>query len=373
MKNESSTIAYMAFARIPTEKAHGVQIVQTCQALARAGMQVDLFVPYRKNEITETISSYYGIDQAFSVKTVYVPDLVFLGKIGYALSLIMFSARAYISVMWGRYNAVYSRDILPLLPFVVGGKRTYYESHKNEWGLVKSFLFRKVRGLICITEGLQKFYTEKGIEKKRIHVVPDAVDMTMYDGLPTKEDCRKQLGLPTDKRIAMYVGSFFRYAWKGADVFLDAAQELPHYIFVGVGVNQKEKHDLENKGLARNVILIEKQPSSHIAMYMKSADVLVLPNKKGDVVSEKYTSPMKMFEYMASGNPIVSSKLESILEVLSDKEAVLVPPNDPKELARGITKAFNESSEYSKNAYEIAKEYTWDKRAQKIIDIVCAE
>ena len=75
--------------------------------------------------------------------------------------------------------------------------------------------------------------------------------------------------------------------------------------------------------------------------WLKSADVLVLPNKKGEKISERYTSPLKLFEYMASGRPMIVSDLSSLREIVSAETAMFVEPNDPQALVSGIRGVFD--------------------------------
>ena len=107
--------------------------------------------------------------------------------------------------------------------------------------------------------------------------------------------------------------------------------------------------------------------------YLASADLLLLPNKKGDPVSEFYTSPMKLFEYMASGVPIVASNICSLREVLEENSAFIFEPNNPSDMARVIKFAIGneiESKKRADNAKELSKEYAWNKRAEKIIGFI---
>lgn len=100
------------------------------------------------------------------------------------------------------------------------------------------------------------------------------------------------------------------------------------------------------------------------------ADVLVLPNKSGWRESELFTSPMKLFEYMASGKPVVASSLPSIREILSDNNAFLVQPNNPAELARGIETLISNpelGKKLAAQALADVAQYSWEMRAKKIL------
>ncbi len=178
--------------------------------------------------------------------------------------------------------------------------------------------------------------------------------------------------LPQDKKIILYAGSFYLYDWKGVDVLLEVAQKLnaENWLFVLVGGNAKEIKEIQNKYQLENILLVGHQPQNEIPIYLKAADILVLPNKKGFEASEKYTSPLKLFEYMASGRPIVASDLPSIREILNENNAVLVEPNNAKALAEGIKKVLSNPElvdKISQKAYEDVKNYTWGKRVSQIL------
>ena len=106
-------------------------------------------------------------------------------------------------------------------------------------------------------------------------------------------------------------------------------------------------------------------------MFIKSADVLLLPNIPSTQESTFYTSPIKMFEYMASGVPIVASDLPSIREILNDRNAVLVKAGDASDLLRGITQALNdEKNKFGMQAKKDVQQYTWLARAQNILKFI---
>jgi len=130
-----------------------------------------------------------------------------------------------------------------------------------------------------------------------------------------------------------------------------------------------KKQTSENK----NIIVVGSRPHSEIPYWQKSADVLVLPNTAKEDISKYYTSPMKLFEYMASGNSIVASDLPSIREVLNKDNSVLVEPDNPKKLAEGMNKVlgdFNFADKISKQALEDVKNYTWGERVKNILDFI---
>ena len=104
-----------------------------------------------------------------------------------------------------------------------------------------------------------------------------------------------------------------------------------------------------------------------------SADVLVLPNSAKPKISSHYTSPLKLFQYMASGVPIIASDLPSIREILTDDTAFWFPPDDERALARQIEYVLShpdEARSKAARAREEVKKYTWDARASAILEYI---
>jgi len=122
-----------------------------------------------------------------------------------------------------------------------------------------------------------------------------------------------------------------------------------------------------------SVIVKAHEPSELIPAYLSAADVLVLPNEPVSEESIRYTSPIKLFEYMASGRPIVASDLPSIREILSEEIAVFVQPDNKEDLARGIAIALKDSvlgEKLASKAREKVAQWTWQKRAENLRKII---
>jgi len=106
-----------------------------------------------------------------------------------------------------------------------------------------------------------------------------------------------------------------------------------------------------------------------VAPLLKQADVLILPNPVS-AISTAFTSPLKLFEYMAAGRPIVASDLPSIREVLTDgHNALLVEPGNPRALTAAVRRLKEDpqtAARLSHQALEDVREYTWDRRAARL-------
>ena len=370
-------IIYIVNARIPTEKAHGYQIAKMCEAFALAGVEVELWLPLRKNTIRENIFDAYGLKHIFTVQYIKIPDFlrhrqILQGPI-YLVQTFLFLILLFFKKTPGA--VIYTRN--PEIAFLWTLKRSYvvFEDHgwpKNKKRLYR-FLLRKVGGVVAITHCIARIYKNMK-EAPPVFVAPDAVDLDLFTISHEMTAVRDKLGLPQDKKIIMYTGSFYLYAWKGVDVLLDAAEYLPEqYLVVLVGADESEYNEFNLRYRSPNIRIIARKEHMEIPYYLKASDVLVLPNKKGNITSECYTSPLKLFEYMASGVPIVASRIASVQEILSDDNSCLVEANDAQKLALGIKKVVA-SEEYSKKIAVQARidvmDHTWLKRAERVINFI---
>jgi glycosyltransferase involved in cell wall biosynthesis len=387
-------LVYLANARLPTEKAHGLQIVKMCEAFAQAGATVELVVPQRANtpqmQGIDDLWAYYGITTRFALIRLPCLDWPWLTHVG--LEPLWFRWIEYtfgLSVLWfliqrprrKRDLILYTRDEY-LGPWLLRlkhrlGLRVFFEAH-NMHGRSWARRFGDADGLIAITHGLRQEFVEAGLPAVRCLVAPDGVDLARLEGLPDRAQARKQLNLPADEPIVCYTGHLF--AWKGVYTLVESAGRLPEARFVFVGGMPEDVQALHRFAANRhaaNVQFVGHVPPTQVPLYQAAADVLVLPNSGREAISTRYSSPLKLFEYMAAGRPIVASGLPSTREVLTDGlDALLVEPDDPDALANGIRRILS-SAELAASlgmaAQRKVADFTWQKRAQEVLAFIAEQ
>mgnify|MGYP001568114426 FL=1 len=354
--------------------------MKMCEAFADIGHKVELIVPWRFNFIKIEPFEYYGVKKNFKITKLPSLDLVWLGRIGFWAQSFTFAEVSGWYALFKKADIFYSRDELPLFNLGFFKRNLFWEAHDGRLNFIIKNIIKRCAGIITITEGLKDFYARNGTAREKIFVAPDGVDLEKFTINLNKEECRERFSLPQNKKIIMYTGHL--YDWKGSDILLEAAREFEsknsesESLFVFVGGTKKDIEIFKSKAESvklSNIKILGHKPHYDIPYYLKAADVLVLPNRGDNDISRRYTSPMKLFEYMASGNPIVASDLPSIREILNETNAVLVKPDDSKELANGVIKVLRDddlSGKISKQALENIKEYTWQKRADKIISFI---
>jgi GxxExxY protein len=377
-------------------------------------ISVELIIPRRFNWIKENPFDYYGIEtiddhglnqwksvvlnpreselinhsrksvvlnprksEPFKITRLPCLDLIsldkYLGNLGLWIESFTFLISAFFYLLFKKADFFYTRDKEILLLTLIK-KNFIYEAHgfPQNYFLYSPF-FKKLKGIVVITQKLKELFVEKGIPENKILVAPDGVDLEEFDIKETKEECRGKLDLPLDKKIVLYTGHL--YEWKGVDTLAKASQYLPGDVeiyFVGGTKEDVEKFKVRCSNV-RNIRIVGHRSHSEIPYWLKAADVLVLPNTAKEDISKYWTSPMKMFEYMASKRPIVASDLPSIREILNENNSILVEPDNLQALANGIKKILQNpeiADKISNQAFQDVQQYTWEKRAKKILEFL---
>ncbi len=365
---------YIANIRMPTEKAHGLQIVKMCSAFARLGMEVELVAPFRFNHIAVDPFSYYGVPRTFTIRRLFSIDLVRWGFLGFLIQSLSFYICALGYTLWRRMRrpgsacVIYSREelFLGIASFFIRG--FFWEAHEAKNSFLARRAARNAAGIVAISRGLKEYYVGQNVAAEKIFVAPDGVDLKEFSLDISKEEARKKLDIPVETPTVVYTGHL--YGWKGVDTLIGAAKKLPGVNVYLVGGIERDISAYRRKGLPPHIHIVGQRPHSEIPLWLCAADVLVLPNSAKEAISRLYTSPIKLFEYMASGRPIVASDLPSIREILSDETAVFVASDNADALRDGIQKLLREkefAATIAMNACREAGQYTWHKRAERII------
>ncbi|MDP2665646.1 MAG: hypothetical protein Q8P23_03385, partial [bacterium] len=219
-------IYYVTNYRMPTERAHGIQIAKMCEAFIEAGAQLTLVVPRRKTD-ARSVREFYGLRVEVPKVTLFSLDWYTKGRILYRMSAFSFMVSSYFYMLRRRHEkgaVVYTIDgddwsygQMPLLPILY-----FAEMHGSKSRtLINRIFFRNISGAITINrlikEHLQKLFS---LSPDRVIVEHDAVDATHFLPIP-KDEARKRLGLSSDAKLILYIGRILE--WKGLEILPDAA------------------------------------------------------------------------------------------------------------------------------------------------------
>jgi glycosyltransferase involved in cell wall biosynthesis len=207
-------------------------------------------------------------------------------------------------------------------------------------------------------------------------VTPNGVDLDRYLNLPSAEDARKLLDLP-DQLTVGYTGHLYR--GRGLDLMVGLAKHYPDIKFLWVGGEQtaviRWQTRLEELGLG-NVQLLGFLPNEDMPMIQASCDVLMMPYEQSIEVSSggdtaAFASPMKAFEYLASGRAILASDLPVIREVLNGSNSMLLPADNTEAWIDALGKLLSDPGQrnwLAAHAQEDASQYGWVSRAERVLE-----
>ena len=383
-----ATLLYLSNSRIPSEKAHAKQILKTCAALA--GL-TDLLLVHAKRQNREwlqnvqNVQAFYALPRPVARQTVPSIDVfdpiarlpLGLQDLGFRFAFgLQFASHHMALAAWlagktaGYY---YTRDSLTAALCVLLGKRPiFFEAHtfpSSATGLrLQKWLVPRLDGISVLTTPLAALY--QALNPRRLTIIPDAADIENFNRV-SQAAARSELQLEAAQKYVLYVGQL--YAWKGLSTLIEAARQLPQAQVLVVGGTPEDLPRLRAELHASGVHNFRLQgfvPPTQVPTYLAAADVLVLPNTAKAAISRLYTSPLKLFEYMAAQRPIVASDLPSLRDILTPQHnAVLVTPDDPTALAAGIAQVLADphlAERLTRQAAEDVKQYSWEQRATRI-------
>ena len=369
----------------PDTKARHVQIAKMVDSFMDTPANVQMVLRKYKRGFKFDPREYYNLKNSFNITEIpsvkFLPikyDIYFhLSLKSYLKNIINTGLRGK-TFFYSRYgeNSGCLTEIMIDTADRLSFRGVFAEIHTGK-NLNTSKYVGRLDGIVVISGALKRKLMELGIDENKVLVAPSCVDLNSYMELASKNKLEfiNKLSLPIDKNLVVYTGHL--YEDRGIEELVESAKFLDdNTVVIIVGGLPKDvkrvRSQVNESGLSGKVIVLGNLPSSLIPSYQLSADVLVMPySEKWQL--KQWSSPMKMFEYMASKRPIVASDFPIIREVLNEKNSVLVRPGSAVDLAEGIKKYLGDAS-YSastaQKAFEDVGEYTWEKRANRILEFM---
>jgi len=242
------------------------------------------------------------------------------------------------------------------IPYVVWaqGSDVYFQSKVRR--LTIKIILKNADAVIALTEDMKNHL--KNIYSREIFIIPNGFELSKFEYL-SKDNYYTKFGFEKNTKIILYVGRF--HPVKGLKYLIEAMKIIgdkeKRLVLIGYG---EEKDYLENLvkifKLENCVTFIGKTPNDEVFRYMASSDVFVLPS-----LSEGF--PIVVLEAMASGLPIIATKVRGVPEIFKDgQNGFLVEPRNPEQIAKKILLILNDeklSKRISKNNLREVKKYDW--------------
>jgi glycosyltransferase involved in cell wall biosynthesis len=373
-------LLYISTGAVPSRWAHSFQSMKMAEALSRQVSDLELLTTgsLLHSPIHDVpLRTWYGLRDSFRVVRLPVHWRLrdpFITRV----SNPRFDRAAVAYARWHRPDLVVARSPEAGIGCARAGIPTILEYHSVHKVGVHQPAFDPIAaiaqrnsllGLVTVTEYLREQYAGLGVPEDKLMVWPDAVDPAVFDQAPSRVEARRSFGLPEDAPVAVYCGHF--YPEKGVDHLIDAAAKAPEVTFCLVGGTPKDTARLRGlAAAARNVRFEGFVPNRLVPSYLSAANLVVIPSS-GRFEHARAASPLKLFESMAAGRPIVATRVPALETWLQHREnAWLVDPDSGGALAEGVL-ALTRDEELSRRLADQARldvaPYTWERRAREIL------
>ena len=353
-------IIYIAETSLSNKSAYTLHVLKMCDALSKQS-EVELILPYinsnfKLNEIKKNF--------LLTSKKKFIVKTILKYKIKNFLKRILFGYKSAKYIKKTNSKIILTRSIISSFFLCIFKVKHFLEIHNELIGLTKFLMINLnfinsnyIIKTILISKALNKYFPS--IKKNKILVLHDAVDVKNFK--PKKNNFKI--------RNFAYVGSF--YKGKGIELIYKLAEKYKKFKFNIYGDPQGNIKNIPSNVKIHGYINYKKVPNILI-----KSDILLLPTAdkqfgRGNINITNYNSPLKMFDYLASGKIILSSKRDGICEILKHNyNSIIVNKYDLDCWIYEIDKIMSKKYDLiklRKNSLKTAKKYTWDKRVDRIL------
>ncbi len=367
----NKNVAYIARASVPSGSTNSIHVAKIADAFASISQNFILIV--HGGDAEATLREIYGVRNDFPVYRIKPGRNSRIGQ-------IIWAVKAVNKARNNGCNIIVTRDPFTALIAVIRGIDAVLDLHGDIKHLTGRF-YRMLRWkwfvdnrrfhLVTISQGLKDYYIENyDLNDDRITVLADGADLD--DFMPF---AGKELIVNKDSLHIGYFGKIL--VGKGIELVRRVAIADGNDIFDIYGGTLEEAIKETGHEFPSNVIFHGRVNNKDIPAIMCDMDVLILPNQDklmnmGEDIG-RFTSPLKLFEYMASGRCIIASDLPVIREVLSEANAYLANANDENEWVKCIDDIRFHSDAAAKRAMQAkldVQKYSWKARVNAMLALV---
>ncbi len=375
------SILYIHNGYLDSEKANIIQVINMCHSFSNEGVKVQLVLNKSKNNllnIDEYIKSKFGFSLNFKIKTLDQKKRLF------NLNKYFIDSKIKNIIKESKHQYLFLRSPLYINFGLKYNKKIIFESHNNllhnRFKLI-DFFWKKIildsinnKNFILflsISKSLNDYWKNYGLNSKKCYFYHDGFNLENFKNINSQLFYRKKLSLPLNKKIITYTGSL--YQDRDIDLIIKLAKEFRNYFFCIVGGPEFSKSyysNICNKNNLNNIKFVGRVDHSKINLYLFASNVLLAFWSK-NVKTINYCSPLKLFEYMASGKNILTQNHKTIMEVLNKRTAYIYNYDSISDMKKKMLSAVNdEKMIIGLNARKEAfKKYSWKTRVQFIIKI----
>ena len=366
MKDRKINISYIAEINLNSKSAYKHQVLKMCDAFSQKGFKVKLFIINANKVKFNKLKRNYLLKSNFKIVEIYnsINHLNFLTRLLFSIKLFF--------LIKNKDEIIFSRSVFVSIFLSIFGVKNVLEVHQPNSGLTNlmfNFFRKKIlknTKFILINKNLNKKFL---LNKNDFIVADDGVDLRDFKSVQNikyKDSC-------------VYTGSLFQ--GKGVEIILKLAKKLNKFTFYVYGDLKTAPAKILNDCLKlKNIKLLGHVKYSEIPKILKSHKSIIMPYSKKvfgnhkNTNIEKYMSPLKLFDYLASGRIIVASKSQSYSHILKDTiNSVLCDSSNLDKWVKtlkDISKNKINFNKLKKNSLETAKQFSWIYRIEKILNFI---
>ncbi|MHA2159861.1 MAG: glycosyltransferase family 4 protein [Candidatus Thorarchaeota archaeon] len=241
--------------------------------------------------------------------------------------------------------------------------------------LVEFNLYRWANCLFVVTEYLKKLLVSRGLDPKKIVVIPNGVDVALFNPKVDASEIRKKYQL-TNRFVVLFSGHI--EDWAGVNLIYDLAKclntEIPNstILLVGAGTSKNKLLDrLNRSNLIHMVTYAGLHSYGEMPLFTAASDVALCLFPDSPVAHA--ASPLKLLEYLASGKAVVATRVAGTNEILDNNSGMFVAPGNTNDLCDAVVKLSNDN-ELRKTLgiggrKRVEEKYSWNVLAQKLLDV----
>jgi len=337
---------------------------------------VDLLFPFQPRKPEDKLAKIYNIQDKLKVADLPMPWPIDRWDSKWTSSSTIVS-KYYLPIhLLKSTQIVHTRDWNFVKAAVKNGIPAIYEQHHHEDKQFESEIVRNPLFQISVT------VADTVRDSMILNGMPPEKVITLHNGFnqlflarqtEAAQNWRQQLLEDDRQHLAVYAGGL--YPFKGVDMLVDVAKELPLVQFAIAGGDSSQVtgyQQLAKSKQVNNIKFLGYLPQNQLASLLQAADVLTHPHCLTEAAT--FTSPLKFFDYMASGTPIVATEIASLMEFKSGNiAATWCEPDNPHQFAQSIrdslTKYPRKSEGYAETL-NFVKQFSWENRIERILSYV---
>ena len=355
---------YVAELNLPSTSAYSIHVMKMCDALSKRNFDTTLLTTFNNDE--SDIFNSYNCSNKFKINSIFKKKikLNFFKRMIFSIKILNFIKE---------YDLIISRSIISSIILSIFKKKNILELHHEPKGATKFIFFigkiffpiKKYLKIILLHPNILKNIKIKDID---YFIEDDAVDPLDFENFNEKNEKKY------NSNNILYIGSF--YSGKGIEIISKIASKLNNFTFHLYGdvksLSSKYKFLLNSK----NILFKGAANYKEIPKILSQYHIVLMPYQKSvSVRSENLDvglnmSPLKMFDYLASGKIILASDLEVYKHILKNNfNSILIDPDDIEKWVtnlKHISKYIDNYKELEKNSLKTSKIFSWNNRVVRI-------